>query len=263
MSPRRRLRVNPVPFLFLALFGLSIVFGGLNPLHVLSQVLTRFDRYAILALALIIPTIAGLGLNFGIVIGAMAGQAALLAITAWGFGGTLGFAFGMVLALPLSILLGILVGMLFNRARGNEMITGLIAGFFANGIYQLVFLFCVGTVIPFSNQDLLVPRPGDLYYGFRNTVDLRDVHHAIDGLFAVQLDVGLVRVSLSLFLYALVAALCIATWLFLKTKLGQEFRAMGQSARVAGTYGIRVNRNRIIATVISTVLAASRSTASP
>jgi len=37
------------------------------------------------------------------------------------------------------------------------MITGMIAGFFANGIYQLVFLFGVGTVIPMKDEKLMLP----------------------------------------------------------------------------------------------------------
>ncbi|MBQ2617483.1 MAG: ABC transporter permease, partial [Synergistaceae bacterium] len=40
-----------------------------------------------------------------------------------------------------------------------------------------------------------------------------------------------------------------------KTKLGQDMRAIGQSQAVADSAGIPVNRTRIIAIVISTVLA--------
>ena len=32
-------------------------------------------------------------------------------------------------------------------ARAEEMVTGMILGFFMNGVYQLVFLFGIGTVI--------------------------------------------------------------------------------------------------------------------
>jgi len=245
-----------VPMLFFALVLLCVFGGDLNPLHILSQVMTRFDRWAFLCLSLVIPIVAGLGLNFGIVIGAMAGQAAFLMMTAWGLGGIGGFLLAAVLALPIAVVLGILVGMLFNRSRGKEMITGLIAGFFANGIYQLVFLFCVGTIIPFANEALMVPRGEGVSYGFLNTVDLASVHHVLDGILAVKIQVGVTQLRFSIFLYLIIAGLCLATWRFLRTKLGQEFRAMGQDSRVAEIYGIRVNRNRIIATVISTVLAA-------
>ncbi|HTK32044.1 MAG TPA: hypothetical protein VL332_08790, partial [Candidatus Saccharimonadaceae bacterium] len=43
---------------------------------------------------------------------------------------------------------------------------------------------------------------------------------------------------------------------FQRTRLGQEFRAMGQDPHVAAASGIAVDRNRVIATVMSTVFAA-------
>jgi len=43
---------------------------------------------------------------------------------------------------------------------------------------------------------------------------------------------------------------------FLKTKLGQDMRAVGQDMGVAAVSGINVNKTRIIAVCISTVLAA-------
>ena len=53
-----------------------------------------------------------------------------------------------------------------NRAKGREMITSMILGFFANGLYQLLFLFLVGTV-PMKNRSMMPPEEGtgnhDLY----------------------------------------------------------------------------------------------------
>jgi simple sugar transport system permease protein len=43
--------------------------------------LVRFSRNAVLVLSLLIPILAGLGLNFGIVLGAMAGQIAAILVT--------------------------------------------------------------------------------------------------------------------------------------------------------------------------------------
>ena len=47
-----------------------------------DEMLVRVGRNSVLVLSLLIPILAGLGLNFGIVIGAMAGQiaATLLAL---------------------------------------------------------------------------------------------------------------------------------------------------------------------------------------
>src|SRR5438477_8361845 len=101
----------------------------------MRELLARVGRNAVLVLALLIPILAGLGLNFGIVIGAMAGQAAAIMVTAWGVPGIAGFALAFALATPIAMGLGFATGQLFNRARGREMVTGLIAGCFANGLY--------------------------------------------------------------------------------------------------------------------------------
>ncbi|MDD3689589.1 MAG: hypothetical protein PHI81_06105, partial [Synergistaceae bacterium] len=53
-----------------------------------------------------------------------------------------------------------------------------------------------------------------------------------------------------------VIGLCIFTVMIMKTKLGQDFRSVGQSQHTAEVSGINVDRTRIIATMISTVLAA-------
>jgi simple sugar transport system permease protein len=53
----------------------------------------------------------------------------------------------------------------------------------------------------------------------------------------------------------LIIGLCVFTVLIMKTKLGQDFRSVGQSQHTAEVSGINVDRTRIIATMISTVLA--------
>ena len=54
----------------------------------------------------------------------------------------------------------------------------------------------------------------------------------------------------------LIIALCLFTELIMKTKLGQDFRSVGQNQHISEVSGINVDRTRIIATMISTVLAA-------
>jgi simple sugar transport system permease protein len=55
--------------------------------------------------------------------------------------------------------------------------------------------------------------------------------------------------------FGVVIAFCLFTLYFLRTRLGQQLRAMGQDPHVAAIAGIPVNRNRVIATVLSTVFA--------
>jgi len=55
--------------------------------------------------------------------------------------------------------------------------------------------------------------------------------------------------------YLVIAVLCVFIVWFKKTKLGQDMRAVGHDLVVADSAGIPVERTRIIAVVISTVLA--------
>jgi simple sugar transport system permease protein len=241
-----------VPLLFatLCLFGIWV--AHLTPEFLLRELLSRFGRNALLVMSLLIPILAGLGLNFGIVLGAMAGQIALILVTSFGIGGIAGFGLAWAIATPIAIALGIGTGWLFNRARGREMVTGFIAGYFANGLYQLIFLFAVGSVLPFAAKGMLLPQG----YGIRNTVDLSGVQYALDDLIRLHLPTaeGLIRVPVATFL--VIAAFLLFNRFFLRTRLGQTLRAVGQDSHVAETAGIDVDRHRVIATVMSTVFAA-------
>lgn len=249
---RGRLAHAAVPLLFAVLCVLGAWAARLSPEFIARELLARFGRNAILVLSLLIPILAGLGLNFGIVIGAMAGQMAAILVTHWQWTGVWGFVAACAIAAPIAVLLGALTGALFNRAKGREMVTGLIAGFFANGVYQMLFLFALGSLIPFHAPLLLLPQG----YGLRNTIDLTGIQYAMDDLIPVKvmLEGQLVRVPLVPFL--VIGLFCAFNLMFQRTKLGQELRAMGQDPHVASTAGIDVDRNRVIATILSTVFAA-------
>ena len=70
----------------------------------------------------------------------------------WGFSGIEGFLLCVLLSTPLALLFGMLVGKLFNRMKGAEMIAGLVLGYFADGLYQLFFLYIIGGVIPMGES---------------------------------------------------------------------------------------------------------------
>ncbi len=243
---------SAVPILFAILCLVGILAARITPEFLVREMLVRFSRNAILVLSLLIPILAGLGLNFGIVLGAMAGQVAAILVTYWNIGGVAGFGLACLIAVPVAIVLGIGTGMLFNRAKGREMVTGLIAGFFANGLYQLVFLFAIGSLIPFDDARMVLPQG----WGLRNTVDLSGIQYAMDDWLRLRVDLGGAPVRFPLASFLLIGLFCAFNLFFLRTKLGQELRAMGQDPHVAATAGIKVDRNRIVATVMSTVFAA-------
>lgn len=244
-----------VPIIFLILCIAGFFFTGLPATFLMNEMVIRLARNLILVLSLIIPVITGMGLNFGIVLGAMAGQIGLIVITNYHIGGGLGLFLSFIISTPIAILFGFLVGKVLNKAKGKEMITSMILGFFANGIYQLIFLVLAGTLIPFRNKNLLLSSG----IGLKNTVDLAGIRYSLDKLIPFhKINLGFFQwlsrypvatLILTLLLYLLVNY-------FLKTKLGQDMRAVGQDMHIAEVSGINVDRTRILAIIISTVLAA-------
>lgn len=162
------LNENKVVFLFI-LLCIAAIYASKNPLtFVASELFTRIGRNGFMVLALLIPVLAGMGLNFGLTIGAIAAQIALFWVVYWGFKGIQGFLLSILMATPIAILFGWLVGKLFNKMKGAEMIAGMVLGYFADGLYQLFFLYIIGGIIPAQNDTLIIK--GGI--GVKNTVDL-------------------------------------------------------------------------------------------
>ncbi len=362
-----RLFENKVALLFAVVCILTVTASKQPITFVSAELFTRIARNSFLVLALIIPVLAGMGLNFGIVIGAMAAQIALFLTTYWGFTGITGLVITALVATPLAVLFGYLVGKLFNRMKGAEMIGGLVLGYFAEGLYQLLFLFVFGGVIPFKNPTLMIATG----IGVKNTIDLKDtIKYALDTVpmlsiieFAFYITVAVIvigtvirlgkkqpinwkkqlgilvaavaayaltyiqgierflstdrllllsavellcygallyqlgrfvwiklikkgtftttralvfcgiavvvyavtyipavftvltYVQLPVTTYLCIAGLCFFNTALMKTRLGQNMRTVGQSRVVANAAGINVDRTRIIAMILSTVLA--------
>jgi len=351
---------------------------GLSVSFFVNELLSRIFRNGFLVLALIIPVVAGLGLNFGIVAGALAGMlatifiryhagvdcieclelmietgtlasAATCEIVPWtGLGGMSGLMLCFLISLPIALLIGFLTGKLYNKTRGQEMIASLIVGFFANGVYWVIALILVGTLIPVQPNHVMI-IPGGI--GIVSTIDMGwhpaqrlfdpefnqvGLSYALDWIWRVSFGPALTVLGLGILAYVLTknyrakrnpaiavtkrwvqityAVICavviligLQTWIipaggivillpgflhwiargifipgsflsgvreipavtgfviiavglfthyFLKTKLGQDCRSVGQSQHIANVSGINVDRTRIIATMISTVLAA-------
>ena len=63
---------NIVPIFMIVIILLSIPVSGLTIDYLIQEIILRLSRNLFLVLSLLIPIIAGMGLNFGIVLGAMA-----------------------------------------------------------------------------------------------------------------------------------------------------------------------------------------------
>lgn len=301
-------------FIGFTLFGFFVSENVSLPFF-LSELSSRIFRNTFLVLSLVIPVLAGLGLNFGIVIGAMSGQIAISLVRYFELGGVSGLLYAFVIAFFVAALCGYLTGLLYNKTRGQEMIASLIVGYFANGVYQFLFLFVVGVIIAVPATHPMIKPDG---IGIRMTVDLvpaqsGGLKYALDDICTIpfvhallivaagiiiftvarwwlnnrrkesykndrgsaisNMVLGIVLAAVSIHAIAaetpmtmvrrvpvvtglLIVALCIFTVLITKTKLGQDFRSAGFSQHVSQISGINVDQTRIIATMISTVLAA-------
>lgn len=241
------LRRSSVPIMFVIICIICIPISGLSPAYLLNEIVTRMGRNAFLILALLIPIMAGMGLNFGMTLGAMAAQIALIMVSDWQIVGIPGMILAAIFSVPLSVLLGWFCGTILNKAKGREMITSYIMSFFINGVYQLVVLYLMGKIIPIKHASIRLPRG----YGIRNTVSLLRMRQHLDNLLAIR--IGGVKIPMLTFI--IIALLCLFIVWFKKTKLGQDMRAVGQDMEVARDAGIDVERTRIISIIMSTVLA--------
>lgn len=238
---------NLVPLLFLVICLLGVYASKLNITYIINEIVIRLARNLFFVLALIIPVIAGMGLNFAIVIGAMAGQIGLITIKILDIGGFLGIMLAFLISTPFALLFGYGTGLILNKTKGKEMITSLMLGFFANGLYQLVFLTFMGTIIPVKNPEIILSGG----VGLKNALDLKLILYSLDNI--LKLNIMGVKIPIVTFIF--VAILCAIIWFIIKTKLGQDFRALGQDINIAEVSGINTNNKRLIAITISTILA--------
>ncbi|MFV0363491.1 MAG: ABC transporter permease subunit [Suipraeoptans sp.] len=354
------LRDNNVTVLFIILCIGAYFASGATLTFLLPELFTRIGRNTFMVLSLLIPVIAGLGLNFGIVIGAIAAQISIFIVMLIGVTGLPGLLLCAVISTPLAIFFGYLIGRLFNSMKGTEMIGGLVCGYFSDGLYQLLFLFVLGGIIPIANKTLMISTgvgvknainlEGSLKYALDNVAMISILDFAFYAalviaalvivyrlikkqdlkiisilkvvvpiviayglsyipfvnkflsssrlllLNAIEISVvicvlyniykiirksavkkriifiigsgvlyaatyipalynALIAVRLPVLTYICIGALSIFISWFMNTKLGQEMRTVGQSRSVANSAGINVDKTRIIAMIMSTVLA--------
>ena len=238
---------NSVPILFILICAVLIPVSGLPVNYIINEAVTRLGRNSFLILSLLIPIMAGMGLNFAMTLGAMAGEIALILVADWQIWGIPGLVLAAILSIPLSILLGLMCGSILNRAKGREMVTSYFIAYCMTGVYQLIVLYMMGPIIPIIHNTLKLPRG----YGIRNTVSLLQMRQSVDNALAVY--VGGVKIPVLTLI--IIAAACLFILWFRRTKLGQDMRAVGQDMEVARDAGINVERTRVISMVISTVFA--------
>ena len=244
-----------VPIMFMVICVVGYILSGAQLGFITSELANRLVRNTFLVLSLIIPIIAGMGINFGIPLGAMAAQVGLIFSQDLGFTGLLGIAVAAVIAFPIAIVLGIFSGNVLNRAKGREMITSMMLSFFMLGVYMLAIMFFTGTIIPIRDKSMLLSSG----VGIKNSISLATAG-AIDNALKYRIQIPLgkdqIKFDVPVLTIFIIGLLCVFITYFKKTKLGQNMRAVGLDQGVANNSGLNADKIRVKSIVYSTVLAA-------
>ncbi len=259
--------------LFFVLVCALAIAQGLQLPKLLSDTVVRFGMNVILVLAMVPAIQSGIGPNFGLPLGVIAGLVGTLVSFEMGLVGLEGLIMANVISLPISIIVGIVFGMMLNRVKGSEMIVSTYTGFAIVSLMSIFWIF-----MPFKHPEMVWP----LGRGLRNVVSLEGIYSKILSdmwsikIFSEKATGKLIFLfdkteaytkanfdstlyvdifAIPVFLLIIIALMCFALWLFMQSKVGITMKASGDNPRFAAASGINVDRSRIIGTTLSTVLA--------
>ena len=210
----------------------------------LTDILKRVGMNGVLVLAMLPAIKSGTGPNFALPIGIEGGLMALIVCMQFDLSGWALMAAGTGLCIVFCSILGFLYGRLMNAVKGAEMTIATYSGFSIVAFFNILWL-----AIPFTNRKM----GWMLGNGLRETIQLKnfEASHIVSDLFSFELGGVTIPVGMILTL----AVFCLVVWIFFRTRTGTAIYAGGQNPRFAEASGLDINKNRITANVISTILA--------
>jgi simple sugar transport system permease protein len=238
-----------LPRLTVILFLVSLfIVGGIQgvPLgDLVNSSIGRFSMNALLTISMVPAIQCGIGPNFGLPVGIIAGLIGLVLSMEMGFTGFPGFIVASALGLSLGAVFGVLYGHLLNRVKGQEMMVGTYVGF---AVVSGMCMFWL--LMPFRHPRLIWTLGGE---GLRVTISLSDFFsNVLDNLLAIK--IGAIKFPTGLVLcVGLIAALY---RLFEYTRAGIAMDLAGQNEQFARAAGINVERMRVTGTAMSTAMGA-------
>ncbi len=236
-------RLTVILFL-IALFVLGAV-RGVPVVDLISNSIGRFAMNAMLTLSMVPAIQCGIGPNFGLPVGIIAGLLGLVISMEFGLTGFTGLFTAMALGILLGVVFGVLYGHLLNRVKGQEMMVGTYVGF---AIVSGMCMFWL--LMPFKNPRLIWTLGGE---GLRVTISLSDFFsNVLDNLLAIR--VGTFRFPTGLVLF--IAAVAVLYRLFEYSRLGTAMDLAGQNEQFARAAGISVEKMRVAGTALSTAMGA-------
>lgn len=243
---------------FLLVVLISAFMLGLSVSTLISDTLRRVGMNGLLVLAMVPAIKSGTGPNFALPTGIVCGLLALICCMEVDIMGFRLLIYSSLLAAALCVLAGWLYGKLLNAVKGAEMTIATYTGFSMVALFAIIWL-----TVPFGNKKM----GWMLGTGLRETIqmdafaadeilskiwmfNIGGAKEVADG--AVTYSGGITFPTGMLLFFLLC---CLAISLFFKTKTGIAIYAGGVNPRFAEASGINTNRYRIIANIISTVLA--------
>lgn len=209
-----------------------------------SDILRRVGMNGLLVLAMVPAIKSGTGPNFALPVGIEGGLISLVCCMQLDLSGWQLFWCACLMASVVCVAMGFAYGKLMNAVRGSEMTIATYTGFSVVAFFSILWL-----VLPFSNRKM----GWMLGSGLRETI-------ALDSFGAAQIvsdcwafDIG--RITIPTGALLLFALGCLLVGLFFRTKTGVAIYAGGVNPRFSEATGLNNDRSRIIANILSTVLA--------
>lgn len=234
-----------------AFWILLLVTGGILGISMkilVSDTIKRIGMNGILVLAMVPSIQSGTGPNFALPIGIVCGLFGLVCAIEFGFTGWSWLLVSIVFAVILAVIVGYLYGKLLNSVKGSEMTIATYTGF-----SMVEFMCLLWLMIPFQSKNM----GWFMGKGLRETIQL----DAIGGdqilsnflKFTIGGEKGIAIPTGMLLIFALC---CFLVWVYFRSKSGIAISAGGINPKFAQSSGIDIDRCRIKANILSTIMAA-------
>ncbi len=220
------------------------LFIGISPHEIINDAIIKVCMNGILVLSLIPMINTGMGMNFAMPIGASAGTLGMLIAIQFKLTGIIGFMSSIFISILFSLILSFVYGKILNKLKGNEEIVGMFTGLCFIPLINIFY-----TLAPFTNRQMLYPVGGT---GLRPKINL-------DGYFAYVLNKSFIleigKIKIPLLLIFFFAFFIYLVKYISSSKLGDAMLAVSENSKFAKISGININKTRIIAVILSSVLA--------
>lgn len=232
-------------------------FLGISMTTLVSDTLKRAGMNGILVLAMVPSIQSGTGPNFALPVGIVCGLFATVCSIEFGFTGWGWLIVSIAFAIPLATVVGYFYGKLLNAVKGSEMTIATYTGF------SIVAFMCLPwLMIPFQSKNM----GWFIGTGLRETIQLdviggdkilsdflRISLFGENGLITIGGEKGIIIPTgmLLIFLFC-----CLIVWLYFRSKSGIAISAGGINPKFAQSSGIDIDKCRIKANILSTIMGA-------